>query len=244
MAFRRLSRSSTNFHGEQYQIISYTCVFHSRHFYDVMQISGLYNLFGILLVIWDSYRAVWILLRSILQKNLAGDRKKCYTPPVSQFQRSPFFGNLKMRPFLQSCGITSIFHILLKRSVCTLVAVVISHFSISSCIASIRDALPLCMALMFILTHYSFSVHPWSHGIYDALLVLDREPAAWGDRDESPGRRIGNGRHHNQPPSPGDRTNDPTAADAVIGHYGESDRYMCNHLGIYQTGIYVAASYR
>ena len=69
-----------------------------------------------------------IRFKRILQNTLLGVDRSVIPRQLSQFRRSPFLGSCTMSPLVQSTGMVSVFQMLLKRPVSTLVAVLISFF--------------------------------------------------------------------------------------------------------------------
>lgn len=86
--------------------------------------------------------AALIRFRRILQKIVLRADSIVIPRQLLQFRGPPVGKSLTKVHFVQSCGMMSLFHMLLKRSVNTLDNVLLSTLSISACIQSIPDALP------------------------------------------------------------------------------------------------------
>ena len=104
-----------------------------------------------------SSRSFWftassILPSSTLHRALLGTDSNVIPLQLSQYDKSPFLGNLMMIPFCQSSGIASCLQIFWNRSVRTLVDRSRSAFSISAIMLSKPGALLFLKALIAVLT--------------------------------------------------------------------------------------------
>ena len=129
-------------------------VFHSKHCSIMFRSANICSLHP-LLFLTPAYSylsllsiAASILNRRTLQKTLQGKDTRVI-PRLLAFWRSPFFGSLTIRPFVQSAGMVSLVQMVVKRLVRIFVNASMSAFSISAWMESMPGALPLFMALMW-----------------------------------------------------------------------------------------------